>query len=94
MPIYFIKDLLQYIYGDFYVRVLSDEARLGIFPTMPQQNKHLYGAQQRWFREQPYGFKTGTLLVLIAFCYVLQKYFQDGFISWLYGKWLLRNSMH
>jgi hypothetical protein len=85
-------DLLQYTYGDFYMHVLSDDARYKTFPMVDNANiKYLYGNQTKWYMYQSTAFKTWTLLILMALCYLVQKYFQDGLVSWLYGRYIQRS---
>ena len=88
----YVIDLLQYTYGDYYLHVISDMARSHTFPMVEDMGiKHDYGDQKKWYMYQDTGFKTWTLLILMCACWVIQKYFQDGLISWLYGKYLLRS---
>ena len=81
-------DLLQYTYADFYLHVISDQW-YNHTDSMVQSEKFNYASSAEWFVNQSYGFKTGTLLILIVLCWPIQKYFQDGFISSLYAKYFV-----
>jgi peptidoglycan/LPS O-acetylase OafA/YrhL len=50
------------------------------------------GNPNNWFEKLNGGYKVIAVVVLTIVCWLVHRYYQDGFITYLYAKFLQRNS--
>ena len=85
--------LFQHVAFEFYGHIIADHASSSPsspyynYPSSADQYNTEYAPQ--WFRNVNEGYQTLGVLVLVVFCYLVQKYFQDTFIAGLVTRFLL-----
>lgn len=81
--------MIQRTYADFWVHWIVEAGRQGRNPMDDHKQVLSFGLEEGWFRGQDKGFKTGFLILLVLLCWLLQKYYQDYLIAFLYSRFLM-----
>jgi len=85
--------LFQHIAFEFYGQLIYQHVNSS--PGQPDYSYPTTGQEyhdrlvEQWFRTVPEGYQTLAVLVLLVFCYLVQKFFQDTLIMGLVSKYLL-----
>ena len=86
-PIY----LLQQVLLNFYARIIYDDLRTGSFPLIrggtDPEKYNIYG-DNTWFGDKPWWWKLIGVICLVAFCWPIQKYYQDTLVASLAMKFI------
>jgi len=86
-PIY----LLQQVLLNFYARIIYDDLRTGSFPIIKggtDPDKYNVYGDNTWFGDKPWWWKLIAVICLVAFCWPIQRYYQDRLVAWLASKFM------
>lgn len=82
--------IFQVVFIDFYYQIFIEDIRNHEFPVVKEE-LGTFANPFNWMRKEPIGIKIGGISLLIAFCYLIQKYYQDVWVASLFASFLAKN---
>lgn len=84
-----MTDLFQHIFLDFYGHIIAENAiNNRKYPQSAAEYGQLYLHQ--WFKDQPPGFQTLAILILVCICFLVQYWFQDRLVTALWSRFAMQ----
>ena len=85
--------LLQQVMLNYYARVIYDDIQNDTFPIIQggtDPNNYDVYSNNGWFSDKAWWWKPIGFFCLLAFCWPIQRYFQDTFVLRLYSNYMIK----